>query len=89
MKKGVVTLNAITFNRRKKSKNIKIFYKRTKSFPTSGRCPYFAFWEACKKYCAKNRQKISKNYFSHAFQNAKYGHLPLVEKLFVSTIYLQ
>ena len=21
----------------------------TKSYPTSGRCPYFAFWEACKK----------------------------------------
>ena len=33
----------------------------TKSYPTSGRCPYFAFWEACKKYCAKNRRKLSKN----------------------------
>ena len=36
----------------------------TKSYPTSRRCPYFAFWEACKKYCAKNRRKLSKNTLS-------------------------
>ena len=34
----------------------------TKSYPTSGRCSYFAFWEACKKYCAKNRRKLSKKH---------------------------
>ena len=52
----------------------------SRSYPTSCRCPYFAFWEVCKKYCAKNRRKLSKKYtiFLHASQNAKYGHQPLV-----------
>ena len=61
-----------------------------KSFSTSGRCPFFTFWEACRKFIVPSR-KISKNtfFFLHAFQNAKYEHPPFILKLFGSTIDLQ
>jgi len=36
----------------------------TKSYPTSGWCPYFAFWKACKKYYAKKSSKtLQKAYY--------------------------